>query len=243
MPVQEVINNTIMKKRVFQYTIAEPCHESWGAMTPTEKGRFCNSCAKPVVDFTKMTDRQVVNYMTSASGSVCGRMHKQQLNRDFVHLEEGRQPMFSLRAVLLGTALSTFSALPAFSQGKVAAVKGEVAVAIEPDTTAATPEEMTKIGELAIENPVCTPKDSVFSGKVVNYMYDSRLGEVHVTLFDEEGNEIATTLTNEEGQFFVTLTKDMQPFRAVFTKDDYFEEVYYFAELLTTRDLTVGMSH
>lgn len=229
-----------MKKRVFQYTIAEPCHESWAAMTPNEKGRFCNSCAKPVVDFTKMTDRQVVQFMTTATGSVCGRMHTQQLNRDFTLIEQGRQPFFSLRAVLLGTALSTFSALTASAQGRVTPIKGEV-VAQPIDTT--TPPEPFLMGDIAIENPVCAPKDSVFSGKVVSYMIDSHIGGVQVTLFDEDGTEIATTLSNDDGRFFIPLTKEMKPFRAVFMKEEYFEEVYYFADLLITRDLTVGMSH
>jgi hypothetical protein len=38
-----------------QLAIPEPCHENWHHMTPTDQGRFCNACAKEVVDFSMMT--------------------------------------------------------------------------------------------------------------------------------------------------------------------------------------------
>lgn len=34
--------------------IAEPCHESWDAMTPAGRGRHCASCARTVIDVTAM---------------------------------------------------------------------------------------------------------------------------------------------------------------------------------------------
>jgi hypothetical protein len=37
-----------------QISIPEPCHENWHTMTPTQQGRFCNACAKEVVDFSMM---------------------------------------------------------------------------------------------------------------------------------------------------------------------------------------------
>ena len=98
-----------MKKTTFQYSIAEPCHEKWSEMTPIAQGRFCDSCAKTVVDFTTMTDRQVIQFMSTTTESVCGRMSSHQLNRPFTQLEIGNNHSFSLRALVLGTAISTFS--------------------------------------------------------------------------------------------------------------------------------------
>ena len=45
-----------------QLSIPEPCHQTWREMTPTQQGRFCNSCAKEVIDFSTMTDTEVLNY-------------------------------------------------------------------------------------------------------------------------------------------------------------------------------------
>lgn len=68
----------------FQLQIPEPCHEDWNKMTPVDKGRFCNSCDKAVVDFTGMSDAQLIAYFKKPStGSLCGRFNNDQINRDF----------------------------------------------------------------------------------------------------------------------------------------------------------------
>jgi hypothetical protein len=67
----------------FQLQIPEPCHENWDKMTPVDKGRFCDSCQKAVVDFTGMSDSQLVVFFKKPStGSVCGRFFNDQLARD-----------------------------------------------------------------------------------------------------------------------------------------------------------------
>ncbi|ANE52911.1 T9SS type A sorting domain-containing protein [Flavisolibacter tropicus] len=69
-----------MKK--FNLTIPKPCHENWDQMTPEDKGRFCGSCQKTVVDFTNMSDRELAAFFKKSVGSVCGRFHQDQLNRE-----------------------------------------------------------------------------------------------------------------------------------------------------------------
>ena len=65
-----------------QLSIPEPCHENWQQMTPTDQGRFCNACAKEVIDFSTMTDIQVLNYFTNMTHEkVCGRALPEQLER------------------------------------------------------------------------------------------------------------------------------------------------------------------
>ncbi len=62
--------------------VKEPCHENWQNMTANEKGRFCASCQKTVVDFTLMNDRQILDHLSKASGSTCGRFANDQLDRE-----------------------------------------------------------------------------------------------------------------------------------------------------------------
>ena len=52
-------------------------------MLPEEKGRFCGSCAKTVVDFSQMSDQQVIDYLARAGQHVCGRFATDQLERVF----------------------------------------------------------------------------------------------------------------------------------------------------------------
>lgn len=63
-------------------SIPEPCHENWNRMTPTQQGRFCNACAKQVVDFSAMSDAEVLNYFSGIKNEkVCGRAYPDQLDR------------------------------------------------------------------------------------------------------------------------------------------------------------------
>src|SRR6185369_335830 len=71
-----------MSKKL-QLQIPTPCHENWDHMSPVEKGRFCGSCQKQVVDFSNMNDREVAMFFKKPStGSVCGRFMQDQLGRD-----------------------------------------------------------------------------------------------------------------------------------------------------------------
>lgn len=68
-----------MKK--FRLSISSPCHENWEAMKPEDKGRFCGSCQKTVIDFTGMSDRQMAEFFKKPATSLCGRFHADQLER------------------------------------------------------------------------------------------------------------------------------------------------------------------
>lgn len=70
-----------MSKTHLNLSIPTPCHENWDTMLPNEKGRHCLSCQKTVVDFTKMTDTQIIRYFQDYKSSTCGRFLDTQLNR------------------------------------------------------------------------------------------------------------------------------------------------------------------
>ena len=78
-----------------QLSIPEPCHENWQTMTPTEQGRFCNSSAKEVKEFSMMTDTEVLNYFTTLNHEkVCGRALTAQLDRAIVWPKEPKKRLF-----------------------------------------------------------------------------------------------------------------------------------------------------
>jgi len=69
-----------MKK--IHLSIPKPCHEDWNKMKPEEKGRFCASCQKTVIDFTQMSDRQMAEFFRKPGSSVCGRFLNGQLKTE-----------------------------------------------------------------------------------------------------------------------------------------------------------------
>jgi hypothetical protein len=104
--------------------IPEPCHEDWNKMTAVQQGRFCDSCSKQVVDFTNMTDGQVLNILQKASGKTCGRFTDDQLTRPLQQPYAPLIPKHNYKYIyhLMVTSLLTIGngwAQP--RQGKVAA--------------------------------------------------------------------------------------------------------------------------
>jgi hypothetical protein len=72
-----------MMKQKIQITIPEPCQEGWQNMTPVEKGRFCASCQKTVLDFTHLSDNEIIK-LVSKNDTLCGRINVSQLNRNLI---------------------------------------------------------------------------------------------------------------------------------------------------------------
>ena len=90
-----------MKQTVpFTLHIPKPCSENWNQMTPDEKGRSCKHCQKIVVDFSAMSDQQMVDYFANTSGKTCGRFLPEQLNRITAVPASNRKPFISIAAML-----------------------------------------------------------------------------------------------------------------------------------------------
>lgn len=58
-----------------------PCTENFNQFLPTQKGGFCDTCQKEVVDFTQMEASEIMAHFSNKnSQSVCGRFLISQLN-------------------------------------------------------------------------------------------------------------------------------------------------------------------
>ncbi|MBK7883932.1 MAG: TonB-dependent receptor plug domain-containing protein [Chitinophagaceae bacterium] len=77
--------NNSSKKQQYFITIDEPCHENWDLMIPTETGRFCSNCQKTVIDFSSLSDNEIIKIIERAKGKMlCGQFDTTQLNRIMV---------------------------------------------------------------------------------------------------------------------------------------------------------------
>lgn len=85
-------------------TIDEPCHEKWSGMTATASGKFCHSCVKSVIDFTKLSDSQINAILEKSQGKeLCGRFDSKQLNKIMTqtHAEKSNPALYKILAGLL----------------------------------------------------------------------------------------------------------------------------------------------
>ncbi|WP_178984621.1 carboxypeptidase-like regulatory domain-containing protein [Winogradskyella helgolandensis] len=64
----------------FNLDIKTPCSENFNQFSPTEKGGFCSSCEKEVIDFTQMNAEEIIVFLKNKSTqNTCGRFNKNQL--------------------------------------------------------------------------------------------------------------------------------------------------------------------
>ena len=72
----------VFMENQLKISIPSPCHENLSLMDKTENGKFCLSCQKEVIDFTKMTDEEIVLYFDkkkSGTAKVCGTFRADQV--------------------------------------------------------------------------------------------------------------------------------------------------------------------
>lgn len=77
-------------KQSFQLNIDNPCHEQWESFIPTASGGFCASCQKNVIDFSQMSESQLVAFFRdrlNSSQNLCGRFREDQLRKNY-NIEE-----------------------------------------------------------------------------------------------------------------------------------------------------------
>ena len=178
-----------------QIHIPEPCHENWQNMTPKEQGRFCGSCQKTVVDFSTMTDKEMLDYISKASHHVCGRFSNDQLNKDIKITDNKKRFSF---AYLLNVLLATLLVTEANAQVKPVKKKKPPVHNIEPAPII--------MGTMAVINE--EPDTTVLPVKVHGTVLDDKTNEPvpNVTIRSKETSDI--TLTNTSGIFNVFLKKD-----------------------------------
>lgn len=70
-----------MKSHRLSISVKAPCSEQWEYFTPSAGGRLCDACCKEVIDFTQLSDREIIDYFTQNPGQTCGRFRSHQLRQ------------------------------------------------------------------------------------------------------------------------------------------------------------------
>jgi hypothetical protein len=106
-----------MDAKKYKVTLGNPCEFAWEKMTINGKGRHCSQCDKTVVDFTVMTDEEVVNYLFTHK-NVCGHFNKSQLSRTMaVHIQKPKiKTYWPAIAAMLAAGIFQMTPLPAQTQ-------------------------------------------------------------------------------------------------------------------------------
>lgn len=190
-----------MRKSPIQLSIPTPCSEAWQRMSPTDDGRYCQHCQKEVIDFTEMTDQELVSYLQQSNGQVCGRVQEGQLDRVIMPVGERSGAFFP--GALLASLLAFFHP----ERGKGQAVADTVLVdSLKPQPLPKGVLEGVVMNAVTLE-PI--PSVTILLGNTQYGMYTNQYGAFRYvsqslpdTTFD-----IKFTVMGYEGQV-VTYNKD-----------------------------------
>lgn len=173
-----------------QIQIPKPCHENWNNMTPHQKGRFCGSCQKVVVDFTVMSDKELLDYISNVAGQhTCGRFSTHQLNTNIKTTESKRRFSWAyIWNVLLASLLATES----YAQG-------EPQIKKKPEMH--LPDVSPTPGTFTARERDTVPAEKIVQGFILQSRTNAPLQYAYVTI---KGTSKGT-VCNEKGEFKIAV--------------------------------------
>ncbi|MBS1685640.1 MAG: carboxypeptidase regulatory-like domain-containing protein [Bacteroidetes bacterium] len=178
-----------MKPKQIQITVTSPCHEKWSDMTSTDHGAFCRSCSREVIDFSRMTDREVIEYLSTHQAG-CGRFRRDQVEAPLTMAVVDNGTL-RWRALLLGLLpMLAWRALPA--------------AAPPPVLTDQTPAPTS--GKKNADTTITLIPDTIsVCGRVMNYERQP-LADVEVAVHYPAGGQTGSgTRTDSNGFFELSL--------------------------------------
>ncbi len=177
-------------------SIPTPCSENWNQMLPDEKGKFCLSCQKCVMDFTKMSDEEILEIIQKPNQ--CGRFSNHQLenlNRKLKKQTQFQFPrIFRYSTLMIGLGL------------------GGTLVAQEKCTPIVSVEHIKLNSD---ENNV---NDSIIF--IEGNIYDLDAFPVSQAMVGIKGNKNYRKITNENGYFKIEIPKSIK-FDKIFVDSEY----------------------
>lgn len=121
-----------MKKQSLILHIPHPCTVPWDEMAPATGGRFCDHCQKKVLDFSAMTDNELLAVIGNSNGKICGRLHPAQQNR-LLAPDTSRRRGF-LPAAIIASVLA--AVIPGSSKAQKPATDTTISPSVKKDAEA-----------------------------------------------------------------------------------------------------------
>lgn len=178
-----------MKKNRVTYIldVPKPCHENWDTMTPDDKGRFCAQCSKTVIDFTRMSDHQIVQLLENSDSRVCGHVTTDQLNRTI----SSNEPVFQ----------RTFYPLPQLLSGLL--LLGLPSCDFAQQQIPEPKQPHLLLGKV-VQHPEYIESNNKIKGTIIDSLTSEVLPNIKLRLFNDTVI-IASTYTDIDGNFNLEL--------------------------------------
>ncbi|MDC9723149.1 MAG: carboxypeptidase-like regulatory domain-containing protein [Urechidicola sp.] len=101
-------------KNQINLEINTPCSENFNQFTPTLDGGFCGTCQKEVIDFSKKSPEEIMNYFKNYSNQdTCGKFNSSQLKTYSEKSSQRKKLRFLSGIGLAFLSLFTFNTMQA----------------------------------------------------------------------------------------------------------------------------------
>jgi hypothetical protein len=183
-----------MERQSYKLTIDNPCGQEWTSMTQNEIGKYCLHCSKTVVDFTTLTDAEIVQIIGQTSGKLCGRLTKPQLNRVLesnIHSNNSRFYKILAGLLLIGTAENSLATDKPFNQMEIILASGN--------------EKQIKQECIANETPTVDSLKNLVQGEILDAQSKEPLVFASVLI---KGTNTGA-LTDMEGKFNLIIPENL----------------------------------
>lgn len=167
-------------------------------MTKINKGKFCSHCSKTVIDFTSLSDNEIIQIIEQKSDKICGRLNEIQLNRLIENKQlENRSILYQAVTglFLLGTAINSFAKNNPFSRQS-----SQIEIVSVLDKNTNIPNQEKKKNE-----PVLDILKTTIKGKILDFESKEPLPGAIVLI----KNSTTTTTTDLDGNFKLTIPDDL----------------------------------
>lgn len=187
-------------------------------MSAVEKGRFCANCKKTVVDFSKMSPSNSIDYLQSNT-EVCGIMTASQLQQLNTRIALNQSSSISLKSILTSLSLTFSSIVWGQTEPKVLLENEnlrviELATGINPDSlidnkvkAIITDENGEPLAFIKIHIPGMNQyRMTNVDGEFDLHYGDSIQGNLHIKAnpyFEEDSSIVAQDLLNKSVQIIL----------------------------------------
>jgi hypothetical protein len=111
-------------KKTFSISVKEPCSENFINFKKTKNGGYCNSCQKEVIDFTKLSNTELVKYLKKDERSTCGLFKSSQLKTHQLNsVSAMKSKIFARSLGLASFSLLAMCAIPNVQAQETASVE------------------------------------------------------------------------------------------------------------------------
>ncbi|WP_337085167.1 hypothetical protein [Elizabethkingia anophelis] len=178
-------------------TIENPCQKAnWATMNSTETGKFCSLCEKNVVDFSVLTDAEIIITIQNPQRDICAKLSLSQSNRVLGEVPKNNFRISKTLSALLiiGTTETAFSQSTEINQ--------------PPTVVVSNNHKTNEIPKLSDKSQPSDSLKNVISGKIIEEYTNELVTETPVYIKNTQIVAMTDSLGNFKMQLPDNFTAD-----------------------------------